>query len=98
MKNNTRSLKRIELMKRMTAMNKVGMVLALFSMGTGLWAQSASISPSRFYFKQAAGENGVQLLRVTNNGSRPATFQVAFSNFASEGNQEIGRASCRERV
>lgn len=68
-------------------MNKVGLALALFSMGTGLWAQSASISPSRFYFKQAAGENGVQLLRVTNNGSRPETFQVTFANFASEGNQ-----------
>ncbi len=60
-------------------------LLVLFSIG--IMAQSASISPSRLYFKQSPGESGVQIIRVTNNGQKPETFQVSFANFNSEGNQ-----------
>ncbi|GAO29745.1 fimbrial biogenesis chaperone [Geofilum rubicundum] len=69
------------MMKKMV----VSCLLTLFSLG--VMAQSASISPSRFYFKQAPGESGIQLLRVTNNGEKPETFQISFANFDSEGNQ-----------
>jgi hypothetical protein len=61
-------------------------VLLLFNINF-LFGQSASISPSRFYFKQSPGGSSTQLLRVTNNGTRSETFQVTFSNFSSEGNK-----------
>lgn len=68
-------------------MKKIVIACLLVLVPVGMMAQSASISPSRFYFKQAPGESGVQMLRVTNNGQKPETFQVSFTNFDSEGNQ-----------
>ncbi|ASB49113.1 hypothetical protein CDL62_08155 [Alkalitalea saponilacus] len=69
-------------------MNRLFILIAAFCFISGtLFSQSASISPSRFYYKLSPGESGTQLLRVTNNGNRAETFQVSFSNFASDGNQ-----------
>jgi hypothetical protein len=64
----------------------VYLTIGILNLGL-MFGQSASISPSRFYYKQMPGESGTQTLRVTNNGTKTESFQVTFSNFVSEGNQ-----------
>lgn len=52
-----------------------------------LSAQSASVSPSRLYYKIAPGGYKSQKIRVTNNGDKTETFKVEFADFRAPGNQ-----------
>jgi len=58
-------------------------VLLLASIFT--YSQSVSVSPSRFYYNVSPGNYKSQKLRVTNNGKKPQTFTVNFSDFVSNG-------------
>lgn len=61
-------------------------ILTVFTVSQ-ITAQSASVSPSRLYYKVAPGGYKTEKIRVTNNGSTPQTFQVGFFNFSSNGKQ-----------
>lgn len=56
-----------------------------FLLATGLWAQSASVSPSRVYFNADPGQTQVRQLTVTNNSETPQSFTISFSDFGSPG-------------
>lgn len=58
-------------------------VLILFSVGA--FSQSASVSPSRLYYKVAPGGYNSQKIRVTNNGTKAETFKVDFADFNPQG-------------
>ena len=47
--------------------------------------QNVSMSPSRVYFKAAAGETKKQKVHVTNNSTAPQSFTVSFGDFAAPG-------------
>ena len=47
--------------------------------------QNVSMSPSRVYFKAAAGETKKQKVHVTNNSSAPQSFTISFGDFAAPG-------------
>jgi P pilus assembly chaperone PapD len=68
-------------------MNKIKLfsLVALTLIVNFVMAQSASVTPSRLYFKVAPGGYKSQTIRVTNNGTKPETFKVTFANFSSEG-------------
>ncbi len=51
----------------------------------GLWAQSASVSPSRVYYNAEPGQSQVRQLTITNNSDTPQNFTISFSDFASPG-------------
>ena len=53
----------------------------------GFWAngQSVSMSPSRLYYKAAAGETKKQVVHVTNNSTAPQSFTISFGDFAAPG-------------
>ena len=61
-------------------------VLLVFSLET-VFGQSASVTPSRLYFKVAPGGYKSQKIRVTNNGKKAETFKVSFANFTAPGNK-----------
>ena len=48
-------------------------------------AQSVSLSPSRLYYKAAAGETKKQIVHVTNNSNNPQSFNISFGDFAAPG-------------
>ncbi|MBN2746743.1 MAG: hypothetical protein JXR34_08445 [Bacteroidales bacterium] len=50
-------------------------------------AQSASVSPSRLYFKVAPGSYKSQKIRIANNGTKKESFKVDFADFSATGNQ-----------
>jgi len=52
-----------------------------------LSAQSASVSPSRLYYKVAPGGYKSQAIKVTNNGDKLQTFKVDFADFNAPGNK-----------
>ena len=51
------------------------------------FAQSASVSPSRLYYKVAPGGYKSQTIHVANNGTKPETFKITFANFSAAGNK-----------
>lgn len=51
------------------------------------FAQSASVSPSRLYYKVAPGGYKSQKIRVTNNGTKAETYKVEFADFNAPGKQ-----------
>lgn len=61
-------------------------IIFVFS-GQFLMAQSASVSPSRLYYKVAPGSYKSQTIRVTNNSETAETFKVDFADFSATGNQ-----------
>jgi P pilus assembly chaperone PapD len=61
-------------------------VLLVFSLEP-VFGQSASVTPSRLYFKVAPGGYKSQKIRVTNNGKKAETFKVSFANFTAHGNK-----------
>ena len=65
----------------------IGFLIIVIALTSQMSAQSVSVSPSRLYFKEAPGGYRGQKIYVTNNGSKPETFQVLFHDFASDGNQ-----------
>jgi len=69
-------------------MNKNYLVLfVLFLASITVYSQNVSVSPSRFYYNVSPGNYKSQKLRVSNNGKKPQTFTVSFSNFGSAGNK-----------
>ena len=48
-------------------------------------AQNVSLSPSRLYYKAAAGETKKQLVHVTNNSTTAQSFTISFGDFAAPG-------------
>ena len=48
-------------------------------------AQSVSLSPSRLYYKAAAGETKKQIVHVTNNANTPQSFNISFGDFVASG-------------
>lgn len=69
------------------------MILSLLVMGG--FSQSASVSPSRLYFKVAPGGYKSQKVRVTNNGKNKSTFRVDFADFNASGNK--GKSTIMEK-
>ncbi|TVQ10972.1 MAG: hypothetical protein EA361_13130 [Bacteroidetes bacterium] len=57
----------------------------MFFCAVGLWAQSASVSPSRVYYNAEPGQTQVRQLTITNNSESPQNFTITFSDFASPG-------------
>ncbi len=66
--------------------NYIVLLSLIFSFFMGV-SQSVSVSPSRFYFNVSPGNYKSQKLRVSNNGTKPQSFTVSFSNFNSHGNK-----------
>lgn len=67
-----------------------GLFIALISgvlwfYAVDLTAQSASVSPSRFYFDASLGETQKRELKITNNSDSPQAFQLTFADFESPG-------------
>lgn len=48
-------------------------------------AQSASVSPSRLYFKAAPGETKKQTVHVINNSTIQQSYSITFGDFSAEG-------------
>lgn len=65
----------------------IALILAFSTIINIGYSQSASVTPSRLYYKAAPGEYKSQTIRVTNNGAKAETFKVSFANFSSEGNK-----------
>ncbi len=63
------------------------LMLSLGFYGQTLYGQSASVSPSRLYFKVAPGGYKSQSIKITNNGKKTETFKVNFANFSAPGNK-----------
>jgi hypothetical protein len=47
--------------------------------------QSASVSPSRLYFKAAPGETKKQTVHVINNSETSQSYSITFGDFSAEG-------------
>lgn len=68
-------------------LKKLSFLLLFSTLAIIGYSQSASVTPSRLYYKVAPGEYKSQTIRVTNNGAKAETFKVSFANFSSEGNK-----------
>jgi len=51
------------------------------------FGQSASVSPSRLYYKVAPGGYKSKKIKITNNGKKAETFKIEFADFSSAGNK-----------
>lgn len=66
-------------------MKKIQLAILMMLCNYIVSAQSVSLSPSRLYFKAAAGETKKQIVHVTNNSTTPQSFNISFGDFAASG-------------
>src|SRR6185436_16243483 len=66
-------------------MKKPIATLAFILLGSAVFAQSVSLSPSRVYYKAAPGETKKQVVHVTNNSDAKQTFTLTFGDFSAPG-------------
>lgn len=71
----------------MNKLTRTALVLFLSFITTLGFGQSASVSPSRLYYKVAPGGYKSQKIKITNNGKKAETFKVEFADFNSAGNK-----------
>ena len=71
----------------MKILNKILLLTVFAVLSTSLLGQSASVTPSRLYFKVAPGAYKSQKIRLTNNGTNTETFKVDFADFSAPGNK-----------
>ena|SRR5436190_11338159 len=61
------------------------LIMLLFAGNMNISAQSASVSPSRLYFKAAPGETKKQTVHVINNSTVSQSYNITFGDFSAEG-------------
>ena len=66
-------------------MKKNNLFVLLMCCSVFVKAQSVSMSPSRLYYKAAAGETKKQVGHVTNNSTSVQSFTISFGDFAAPG-------------
>ena len=71
----------------MNRLTRVTLILFLSLITIAGFGQSASVSPSRLYYKVAPGGYKSQKIKITNNGKKAQTFKVEFADFTSKGNK-----------
>lgn len=65
--------------------NRIIIILVFSLLSSGLWAQSAAVSPSRVYFNAEPGQTQSRRITVTNNSETSQVFTVSFADFSSPG-------------
>lgn len=68
-------------------MKRIAFIVLSFLVAFSGFSQSASVSPSRLYFKVAPGGYKSQTIHITNNGTKSENFKISFQNFSSPGTQ-----------
>lgn len=71
----------------MNRLTKASLIIVLSFLVSAGFGQSASVSPSRLYYKVAPGGYKSQTIKITNNGKKAETFKVEFADFTSAGNK-----------
>ena len=71
----------------MNRLTRVTLIIFLSFITIAGFGQSASVSPSRLYYKVAPGGYKSQKIKITNNGKKAQTFKVEFADFTSKGNK-----------
>jgi P pilus assembly chaperone PapD len=69
----------------MKHLSKLVLIISIAFFTHYSFAQSASVTPSRLYYKVAPGGYKSQKIRVTNNGKTAETFKVEFADFSAPG-------------
>ncbi len=66
--------------------NKLKLVIVLLiAHSSDVLGQSASVSPSRLYYKAAPGETKKQTVHVINNSETNQSYAITFGDFSAEG-------------